>query len=83
MHHSRGVLAALVAALALALSLPAAALAQEDQPQGDVGGGNSQTETGGGGFAATGFEAWQLGLVGLVLIGGALVVLRRPKRVRN
>ena len=70
---ARVVLTAFVAALVL----PAVALAQ-----GGPGAGIQRPEdptseqTARGGLAATGFEVWQIALLGVVLVAVALVLLR-------
>ena len=64
----------------IALTLPLAALAQagEESPTGDAGSTPAGGHGGaGGGLAGTGFEAWQVGLLGLGLVVAALVLFRR------
>ena len=60
----------LLTAAAAALALPAVALADEGPARGTPGGGP---------LAQTGFEAWQVGLAGLLLVAAAFVVLRRTR----
>ncbi len=80
---------AVLSALVGALVVPVVALAGTGTPGGAEiqGGGETGLGTGtgggGGGLAGTGFDAWQIALVGVVLIVGAVLLLRRSRPVRN
>ena len=79
--HARAWISMLVS-LVLALALPALALAQAPtQPQPQEG-GQQGTGGGGGGLAGTGFDAWQVGLLGVVCLALAFMLVRSARASR-
>ncbi|MBD0328817.1 MAG: hypothetical protein ICV64_01780 [Thermoleophilia bacterium] len=75
---SRSLLAGLLAAVGVFLVFPAIALAQSPGVQRPRGPASEQEATPGeaGALAGTGFEVWQVAVLGAVLIVAGLVLLR-------
>ncbi|MDP8910476.1 MAG: hypothetical protein M3M94_00225, partial [Actinomycetota bacterium] len=82
---ARSVLVAAFTAFVLALAVPAAAFGggtstEAPAKAGDFGAGGEgdpgNRGFGTGGLARTGFDAWQIGLLGVIFIGGSLVLIR-------
>ena len=82
----RSAVAALSALLG-ALAMPVVALAGTGGAGGAEIQGGGETSlgrgAGGGGLAGTGFDAWQIAVVGVVLIVGAVLLLRRSQPARK
>ena len=80
------VVRATVVALVVALAVPAVALAAQGpggagrQPTGPGGGGGG---AGGGGLAQTGFDAWQVALLGAALVAAALFLFRSARTAHD
>ena len=73
--------ARLVAALQVAaLVVPVTALSAIEPPRNTEGTGSGR---GGGGLAGTGFDVWQVALVGVALVAVAMLLMRRAARDRR